>query len=244
MELLKFGKGNAKLDGHIWTFSLPAGWTCPGAQDCKSKTHKRADDTRYVRDGKHTVFRCFAATAEAQYKNTYNARQHNMRLLKGKTTDEMSSLILASLPKRARFVRVHVSGDFFNRTYFKAWVKVANTRPDVVFYAYTKSIPYTIGVDIPENLRLTASLGGKYDSDIPASGLRTARVVYSEQEAADFGLEIDHDDSHAIEPGGDFALLIHGTQPKGSEAAKALAALKGSSGYSAKRGRPLQMAKA
>ena len=51
--------------------------------------------------------------------------------------------------------------------------------------------------------------------------LKYARVVFSEEEAAKLGLEIDHDDSHAY--GGDesFALLIHGTQPSGSMAAKA-----------------------
>ena len=42
-------------------------------------------------------------------------------------------------------------------------------------------------------------------------------------------LEIDHDDSHAARPSmrhQDFALLVHGTQPKGSEAADALKLLK------------------
>lgn len=42
------------------------------------------------------------------------------------------------------------------------------------------------------------------------------------QEAVDKGLEIDHDDSLAIAPNGrDFALLLHGTQPVGTPAAKA-----------------------
>ena len=51
--------------------------------------------------------------------------------------------------------------------------------------------------------------------------LKYAKVVFSEEEAAELGLEIDHDDSHAY--GGDksFALLIHGTQPSDTMAAKA-----------------------
>ena len=40
------------------------------------------------------------------------------------------------------------------------------------------------------------------------------------------GLEIDHDETHAIGPGPSFALLIHGTQPKGSKAAAAIKRLK------------------
>jgi hypothetical protein len=39
-------------------------------------------------------------------------------------------------------------------------------------------------------------------------------------------LEIDTDDEHAAYGEKDFALLIHGVQPKGSEAAAALNALK------------------
>jgi len=63
-------------------------------------------------------------------------------------------------------------------------------------------------------------------------------VVFSEAEAEKLGLEIDHDDSHAARPSlrdQDFALLIHGTQPKGTAAATALKELKGKGSYSRKR---------
>ena len=239
MDTLKFSKGNAKLDGFphaIHTFSLPAGWTCPGAKDCKSKAVKIGDSLR-IQDGPDTEFRCFAASQEVLFTNTYNARQHNFRLLRDcDTADDMADLIKRSLPKRAKYVRIHVSGDFFSQKYFDAWVKTAKDNPGVIFYAYTKSIPYVVAHsgDIPDNFRLTASIGGHYDSMIPASGLRTARVVFSESEANAMGLAIDKDDSLAIGNGGDFALLLHGTQPKGSEAAKALVQLKkaGKGGYS------------
>lgn len=33
MTKLTFGKGNAKLDKAIITFSLPAGYTCPGEDE-------------------------------------------------------------------------------------------------------------------------------------------------------------------------------------------------------------------
>lgn len=229
---LKFGKGNAKLDGYkkpIHTFSLPAGFTCPGAKDCKSKAKKDKNGKRYIEDGKDTVFRCFAASQEVVYTNTYNARRHNMSVLqKYKTVNEMAKVISDSLPKNVQIVRIHVSGDFFSQTYFDAWVKVATDNPSVIFYAYTKSIPYVVKRKdiIPSNFRLTASYGGRYDSNIPASGLRTAKVVYTEAEAKRLGLEIDKDDSHAIGTGGSFALLLHGVQPKGSKAASALVQLK------------------
>jgi hypothetical protein len=237
--MLKFGKGNAKLDGYkkpIHTFSLPAGFTCPGAKDCKSRA-VIVNGKRQIKDGPDTVFRCFAASQEVVYTNTYNARKHNFDLLRVcKDTNEMAKLISDSLPKRAQIVRIHVSGDFFSQRYFDAWVKVATENPSVIFYAYTKSIPYVIARKgtIPENFRITASFGGHHDMLIPASGLRTALVVYTVAQASGLGLDIDSDDSHAIGTGGDFALLLHGTQPKGSEASKALVQLKkaGKGGYS------------
>ena len=50
---------------------------------------------------------------------------------------------------------------------------------------------------------------------------RIAYVVYTEDEAKERGLEIDHDDSHCF---GDkpFALLVHGSQRAGSDAMKAV----------------------
>jgi hypothetical protein len=69
--------------------------------------------------------------------------------------------------------------------------------------------------------------------------LPTARVVFSEQEAADLELPIDHDDSLAMKAGNNFALLLHGMQPKGSKAATARQKLLrlGKGGYSSSKRR-------
>lgn len=234
MSKLKFGKGNAKLDGYkkpIYTFSLPAGFTCPGAKECKSQAKVDKDGKRYIKDGRDTKFRCFAASQEVQYTPVYEARRHNLNLLRNaKTVAKMSKLISDSLPPKAEIIRVHVSGDFFSQTYFNAWIGVAKANPSMIFYAYTKSLPYVIrNGSIPANFRLTASYGGRYDTLIPSSGLRSATVIYSEKDAN--GLPIDKDDSHAIGTGGSFALLLHGTQPAGTEAASALIKLRGKGSY-------------
>jgi hypothetical protein len=157
---------------------------------------------------------------------------------------ELVELIQASLPrpKWKYLVRLHVSGDYFSQDYFDAWVKVARLNPQTVFYGYTKSLPFWIKRkrNIPKNLRLTASRGGKWDSLIEPHGLRSARVVFSEAEAKRLRLPIDHDDSHAYATRGNFALLLHGTQPAGSESARVWQALKkiGKGGYhNQKRGR-------
>ena len=54
------------------------------------------------------------------------------------------------------------------------------------------------------------------------NGLRYSRVVGSEEEARELGLPIDVDDSIAWGSDDNFALVIHGSQPKGSEAAEIL----------------------
>jgi hypothetical protein len=239
MTKLKFGKGNAKLDKTIYTFSLPAGWTCPGANICKSKV-KVVDGKRSIHDGPQTQFRCFAASQEVLFTGVYNSRQHNRELLKGMTVGGMRLLINKSLPKKAEVVRVHVSGDFYSRSYFDAWMQVANDNPDRLFYAYTKSLnywtDYTKHNRVPHNFVLTASVGGRFDDLIDVHDLRYAKVVYTEAEANVLGLPIDHDDSHAYKHGPSFALLLHGVQPKGSEASKALVKLKkaGKGGYKKK----------
>ena len=225
MKLLKFGNGNAKLGTKIKTFSLPAGHSCPFAKDCLSKSDK---DTGKITDGLHTEFRCFAASSEAVYTNTRLARWHNFDLLRGLGALDSANLIQASIPKGTLYMRIHVSGDFFSQAYFDAWIIVAKSNPHILFYAYTKSIGYWINRqnDIPSNLVLTASIGGKLDLIAEINNLKTARVVYSVEEADALGLEIDHDDSHAMIGGKSFALLIHGTQPPSSKGAIAMKQMK------------------
>jgi hypothetical protein len=232
---LSFKRGNSKFGEEIFTFSLPAGWTCPGARDCLARV---ARDTGKLTDSKETLFRCFAASMEARLPSVRKSRWNNLDLLKGKTTEEMAQLILESLPVDARLVRVHVSGDFFVESYFLAWMMVAVARPETVFYAYTKSVNLWVlnRSKVPGNFKLTASFGGRWDHLIREYGLKSATVVFSVEQAEALGLAIDHDDSLAYGQDKSFALLLHGTQPKDSVAAKALSALKaqGHKGYSRK----------
>jgi hypothetical protein len=225
MQLLKFQQGNAKLGKNIFTFSLPAGHACPFANECLSKADKL---TGKLTDGPNTQFRCFAASAEAVYPNVRLARWHNFDLLKKLTTNKAADLILNSLPKKANIVRIHVSGDFFNESYFLAWLQVAKLKPEVLFYAYTKSLIYWVNYikDIPTNLVLNASEGGKLDAQILEHGLKFAKVVYSPEQAEELGLLIDHTDEAAYKTKESFALLIHGQQPKGSKASQSIKDLK------------------
>ena len=224
-EKLIFGKGNAKLDKSIYTFSLPAGHTCPFANECFSKANK---NTGRLEDGKAMKFRCFSASAENLYPTVRRSRWKNYDILKGKSIEEMVEIIKNSLPKNAKMIRLHVSGDFFSSLYFRAWALVAKDNPNIIFYGYTKSLPFWIAYKhlVPSNFKLTASIGGMKDNLVNLFSLKNARVVFTEEEAKKLKLEIDHDDSHAYKGDKSFALLLHGVQPPGTLASKALSELK------------------
>ena len=238
--LLKFGEPNAKLKKmlkklslKLKTFTLPAGHTCPGANECLSRADRI---TGKITDGQNTLFRCFAASAEAVYPSLRKMVWHNFELIKATLkngVDVCADLICESLPKKFDIMRVHVGGDYFSKQYLQAWIEVAKRNPTKIFYSYSKSLPMFAEFALPENLVLTASRGGKYDDMIDLHGWKEALVVYIEQEAIDKGLEIDHDDTHAAFGKENFALLIHGTQPKGSIASAALSKLRkqGKGGY-------------
>lgn len=226
---LFFGTSNAKLAAQgIATFSLPAGYTCPGADKCLSKFNR---ETKKLEDGPNTEHRCYAATLEAARASLRNSVDRNFAALKrAKTPELMAQLISLSLPPRHwHTIRVHSDGDFFSAAYFRAWMAVARAEPTRLFYAYTKSLPLWVRHldEVPDNFILTASEGGKYDHMIARYDLRSAVVVLHPKVAELAGLVIDHDDRQARDVSvSRFAILIHGQQPKGSEAAAAVAVLK------------------
>ena len=224
----KIGRSTPK----VYSFDILSGVDCPFAKLCRSEAEEKEDGSRRIKDGPDTQFRCFSASQEVLFTNTYLSRKRNHDAIHAlATSDDMADALCTALPKDARVIRIHVSGDMFSHKYFLAWCKVAERNDNVLFYAYTKSLAFWVRSRdmVPTNLVLTASYGGRDDHLIAEHGLRSAKVVFSRQEAADLGLEIDNDDSHACDPtkaNQDFALLIHGVQPKGSKAAEALKILK------------------
>lgn len=235
LKRLYFSKGNAKLAKTTAIFSLPAGFSCPFAKVCRSCA---ARDTGKITDGKDCKFRCYAVNAENLFPKVRANRWRNWELLKeAKTVIGMANLLESSLiaKRNIELVRFGQSGDFYNQAYFDAWLTVAKYHPEWTFYGYTKALPYWVARlgSIPANFKLTASQGGTHDHLIGDYKLRSAQVVFTEQAAADLGLEIDHDDTHCWKGDKDFAILLHGTQPAGSEAGKAWYKIKnhGPGGY-------------
>jgi hypothetical protein len=228
-RLLKWSPPNGKTEklGNVWSLSLLAGRTCPGAHKCKACVVETREGRR-LRDSASQEFRCFSAMLEAAYRATYEQHKHNTILLREVTGDSTKAayrLLRASYEARVPATplnRFHIAGDFFTMRYLRAAARLAESFNDRLFYGYTKSLHllsayYDAGWKLPDNFRLTLSAGGKYDAmiaDLAPRGHAIARVFRSEVEAHAAGLVVDHDDSHAAFTQDEFALIVHGSQPK------------------------------
>ena len=218
---LHFSTGNAKLSKKTLIFNLPAGKTCPGAMFCKSMA-VMTPEGRKIADGPNTIFRCFAASGEVQFDHVFLNRADNFAqvldvMKNGNLADFLNTELHKNLEKKHTRVRIHESGDFFNAHYLQAWIMVAMANPTRKFYCYSKSLDLFMGLQLPSNFYLTASYGGKFDHLIDAGFFpRYAKVVESLEVANSLGLPVDVNEDHCFLPG-PYALLVHNTQPKGSE---------------------------
>lgn len=158
--LLSFSTDNKKL-GHLKsiTLSLPAGYSCPFAGDCKTyavaKKGKDGKTKRSLKTTKDSKFSCFAAALEVR-PSVSNKRWSNFELLSPKGLkrnvyypeykEKLVSLIKRSFAHHGTrswdIFRFHDSGDFFRQEYFDAWLEVIESMPDKLFYGYTASLRY------------------------------------------------------------------------------------------------------
>ena len=169
-KLLKSSKGKYRVLG----FGIPADHnfshkgekrnTCPQALACKAV--------------------CYAKQGRYAMPNVIQARKHNLKLSLRPTfvkhiIADLNQMVVKSKVCRKPYnvVRLHDSGDFYSQEYLNAWATVAATFPDVIFYAYTKSLHLDMSA-IPSNLRITRSQGGRLDKLINL-GLPNSRIFSS-----------------------------------------------------------------
>ena len=236
-ELFKFGVNNTKLKNTI-TFSKSSGLTCPAANKCKAFAHMNEDGKRSVKRFKDTEFTCYSASLEALYPSLYNLTRHNTGLLNEYIKkDDFKGLVEclnvslnSKRSKKINLVRWNQSGDIYTRFELEALKEVCELNKDLIFYFYSKNlILYPTNRSIPNNMKITASYGGKNDYLIDRGYFkRFSKVVFSENEAKILNLPIDTDDTHAYQDKGanGFALLLHGTQEKNTPSAEALKLIK------------------
>lgn len=111
--------GNRKTGERAYSFSLPAGLTCPG----QSGVCARA---------------CYAKTGFFAYENVQKSYRINYEL--AQQTERFASVISREIKTRAiDLVRIHVAGDFFSPEYVQSWEAIIRACPDTRFWSYTRS---------------------------------------------------------------------------------------------------------
>lgn len=244
--LPNFRAGNSKLPDSTLTFALPSGHTCPGARACLARADRHSGTLTL---GPDTVFCCYEASIEKLRPSVRTSRWRNFDLIKSLSSSEMADLLALGIAARRDFKTTHVrwftGGDLFSLALRDAIFQVCDRTPDLIHYFYTKNLPLLITtgqelIDLPDNLRVTASWGGRFDFLLEAGVFpRTARVVNTRAEALALGLPIDTTDRYAWQSEAvHFCHLSHGWQPPGSVAREAINARrrqKDFTGYGARR---------
>lgn len=150
----RWGKGNTKLGPDVYTYSrLPGriGGTCPGS----------SMECEYI---------CYAKRV-IQTPPVWEVWTRNSQ------TEDVPE----TLPPGAKYIRIHVSGDFSSPNYIQQWIALVRRNPDVWFWAYTRSwrVPHLLP-DLEElralpNMQLFASMD-KSITEWPPMGWRRAWI--------------------------------------------------------------------
>ena len=136
-------KKTAKLNGvRLYEFNLPAVYSCPYADICKEI--------------------CYADKGTFKYPNVQAKYNSNYELTKD-TGLFIESIQKELIKKRVEFVRIHSSGDFYSLKYLRSWITIAKNNSNIIFYGYTKSVPFFKSVTLPHNFIFCFSTGGKMD---------------------------------------------------------------------------------
>jgi hypothetical protein len=161
--------GNRKLGGRtVWSFSLPAGPSCPGATPT-------------------CLAHCYAAALERYRPRAAAAYRRNLAL--AGRPGFARRLHAAVVAAGARVVRAHVAGDFHTARYARAWLQVMRRLPGVRFYFYTRSWRVAAirpALDAMAGLpNCRAWYSADRDTGVPADLPPGARVAWLMADAAD-----------------------------------------------------------
>jgi len=185
----------------VLNFSLPAYKTqnnkvvCPFAKNC--------------------VKYCYAQKGNYRFPSVKKGLNKRYELSK---KDEFVTIMNANiLLERPTHVRIHDSGDFYSIAYLNKWVEIANANKDVIFYAYTKSIPFFKRTKennnnwlLPNNLKIIFSEGSKKDNLINTSKDRHSRIFKDINTMLKAGyINASDNDLNAITENKKVGLLLH-----------------------------------
>ena len=150
MELLtqnsKLKKTSKHFNKRVFNFGLPA---------YKSNTGKVV-----CRMADKCIKFCYAQKGAYIWSNVSPAFEKRLQI---SMQDNFVDLMVAEIKKKnVEYVRVHDSGDYYDKRYLAKWFKIAELLPNVRFYSYTNEVGMIKkSKDIPKNYDFIFSGSGK-----------------------------------------------------------------------------------
>jgi hypothetical protein len=167
----------------VYNFGIPAFQsetglkTCPNARQCATG--------------------CYARSGTYRFGNVVNAYENRLKLTQNENfIDVMVAEINAKLTRSIMrnnkcIIRIHDSGDFYNKDYAMSWIEIIEANPNVSFYAYTKMVRMWEMIQDenfrPKNFRLIYSFGGLEDSHINTNRHFHSKVFQDEASLIEAG---------------------------------------------------------
>ena len=102
---------------------------------------------------------CYARKGAYIWSNVNKA--HEERYAFSKTDDFVPVMIAEIKRKRADYIRVHDSGDYYSQAYMAKWFAIADALPYVRFYSYTNMVDLVQRSYVPDNFDFIFSDSGK-----------------------------------------------------------------------------------
>ena len=125
-------------------------------------------------------------------------RPRRQKILPRLPRSHLSSEVAALLDEGSACIRIHDSGDFFSTEYLIAWLTIAISTPDVLFYCYTKQVGLfkaLVEPNPPSNFLWCYSLGGREDTLVNKAQDRHVDVFIDREQlrAAGYFDQEEHD---------------------------------------------------
>lgn len=163
----KLKKTSKFFNKRVFNFGIPAYKTASGKTTCPF-----ADKC---------VKFCYAKKGAYIWSNVKPAFEKRYALTK---TDQFISAMTEEIKKKkADYIRVHDSGDYYSPKYLQKWLTIAKKNPSVRFYSYTNSIQFIKDLkSIPTNFDFIFSDSGKQVDLIDKSTDRHTKIFGSIEE--------------------------------------------------------------
>jgi hypothetical protein len=139
----------------VYAWTLPAHWvtlsdgkkfnTCPNAGICGAF--------------------CYAKSGRWLFSNVKAAHLRKLEMLLNDPELWEFNMTVELHHKRyaGKMIRIHDGGDFFSADYLQRWIRIAKEHRDKHFYSYTKEVLMVKAHQLPKNLTIIFSLGGRQD---------------------------------------------------------------------------------